>query len=98
MEKDYLHFTTNDFITDEFFLRWVKFPDKETNEFWNKWIAAHPLKKDSIDKAREFICTLSFNTDFPPQPNIEASLARSLELIGEFENNQIEEEVKVSSF
>ncbi|MCW3079447.1 FecR domain-containing protein [Segetibacter sp.] len=98
MEKDYLHFTTNDFIADEFFLRWVKFPDTETNDFWNKWITDYPAKRESTDKAREFICNLSFNTDFPPQPNIEASLARSLELIGEFENNQVEEEAKATSF
>ena len=78
MEKDYLHYTMYDFIADEFFQRWANSPDKETNDFWNKWIKDHPEKRDEMMKASAFINHLSFNTEFPLQHHVEASLSRSL--------------------
>jgi ferric-dicitrate binding protein FerR (iron transport regulator) len=50
--KDYVHFTVNDFVMDEFFRAWVKSPDPETNLFWRSWLAAHPQKVAVIEEAR----------------------------------------------
>lgn len=97
MEKEYLNFNTDDFIADEFFQRWVKFPDKETNDFWNKWILQHPEKRDEITKASAFISNLSFDTYVPDEQNVEASLSRSLSLIEEMESRGAEKQGKIRS-
>src|SRR5438128_1412790 len=87
MGKDYLHFTTDDFIADEYFQRWVRFPDKETESFWRKWIMEHPEQRDDIMKASVFINHLNFEEQVQPDTEIEASLQRSLRMIHQKENS-----------
>src|SRR5690348_11719301 len=87
MGKDYLHYSADDFIADEFFQRWVKFPDRETEAFWKKWIIEHPEQRDDIMKASAFINHLNFRVETPADEKIEASLNRSLQLIQEKENS-----------
>src|SRR5688572_14485796 len=86
MEKAYLHYTVDDFIADEDFQRWVKFPEKASNAFWRKWIADHPEKRDDVMKASTFISHLEFHTSSPPRMQVEAALAKSLERIAASES------------
>ncbi len=59
-KKDYKHYQIEDFLTDDEFKRWVLERDKSLNQFWEKWIEAHPEKKASVYKAREILQRLSF--------------------------------------
>lgn len=59
MDK-YQKYVTDDFVTDEFFIRWVKKPDEETEGFWNDWIAKNPHKSEIITEAREKINLIQF--------------------------------------
>ena len=78
MNTDYLHFTEKDFIVDEYFQQWVKFPDAGNEAFWNQWMAHHPEKKVLIEGAKAFIENLYFVSGFPTPYEVEASLNQSL--------------------
>jgi hypothetical protein len=45
MKKDYVYFSVEDFIADEYFQQWARFPDKESNAFWNQWRTRNPGKE-----------------------------------------------------
>ncbi len=50
--------TVSELLKDEFFVKWVLNPDKESDEFWKRWIQQHPNNDMAVRKARELI--LSF--------------------------------------
>jgi ferric-dicitrate binding protein FerR (iron transport regulator) len=81
MNKDYTQFTTNDFIADEYFLQWARFPDADSDTFWKAWIEAHPEKKETVQAALQFIHALRFQTQEPTSQQIEQSLLKSLSAI-----------------
>lgn len=53
----YENFDIEDFIADEFFISWIKQDSKEANLFWRSWIAEHPEKLKTVQKAKEIILT-----------------------------------------
>ncbi len=79
--KNYATYTTNDFIADDAFLKWVKHPDATSDAWWQAWLAAHPHKRQQVDEARAFISRLQFEEQLPDQDAIAASLVHSLLLI-----------------
>jgi ferric-dicitrate binding protein FerR (iron transport regulator) len=85
---DYEHYNTNDFITDDYFLQWVKFPDAETDAFWLEWLAAHPHKQQQADDARAFILSLQLKEDRPSPAAVEAALERNLAMIAALEQEE----------
>jgi len=85
---DYEHFDISDFIADDHFLQWVKFPTAASDAFWNTWIAAHPHKQAQTAAARAFILGLQFKEELPSQLMINASLERSLDRIAAWEQKQ----------
>ena len=56
----YKDFDIEDFIKDEFFIKWVKNPNEETDHFWLKWIQAHPEKKGIVLLARNIIESIDY--------------------------------------
>ncbi|GGF25138.1 FecR family protein [Echinicola rosea] len=56
----YSQYDIEDFLNDEFFIRWVKRPSDETDHFWLKWIAEHPEKTQIIQKAKEIILFVDY--------------------------------------
>ncbi|WP_373522653.1 FecR family protein [Aquiflexum sp.] len=56
----YKDFDIEDFLMDEFFIKWVKSPDEETDHFWSKWIQSNPEKKDIILVAKEIIESIDY--------------------------------------
>ncbi|AWW33324.1 Fe2+-dicitrate sensor protein [Echinicola strongylocentroti] len=60
----YSQFDIEDFLNDEFFIRWVKKPSDETDHFWLKWIAEHPDKIHLIQKAREVILFVDYKDSY----------------------------------
>ncbi len=75
MNHHYLHYSVEDFIADEAFQHWVRFPDPETDRAWKEWFDAHPLPKQKADLAASFLQNLRFD-HFEPSP---AEINRSLE-------------------
>jgi ferric-dicitrate binding protein FerR (iron transport regulator) len=51
----YKNYSDIDFINDEFFVRWVRNPDKETDHFWKSWLANNPEKRQEVEVARRFL-------------------------------------------
>lgn len=61
MSTDYPNFSTDDLIRDEFFQRWIYFPDEDNTFFWQKFLEENPDKKEVVNEAREFLCLLDFD-------------------------------------
>jgi ferric-dicitrate binding protein FerR (iron transport regulator) len=55
--KDY---QLEDFLTDEFFIQWVKNPNDNTTHFWEKWIDANAHKKEVVMQAATFIRSIDY--------------------------------------
>ncbi|HVK96960.1 MAG TPA: FecR domain-containing protein [Flavisolibacter sp.] len=88
MHKNYLLFTENDFIADEYFQRWIQSPDAEVNAFWNQLIAAHPNKQSEIIRAKTFLENLQFSEHLPSEHGTESSYSNLLLKINAVENAQ----------
>jgi len=56
----YKDFELVDFLADEFFILWVKNPDKNTQHFWEKWLTEHPEKRDIVFKAISIIRSIGY--------------------------------------
>lgn len=64
---NYSKFQVEDFATDEYFIKWVKRPDAETDAFWNAWMSGHPENIARVRQAREIVLQLDFKTNIPPE-------------------------------
>ena len=64
---EYSKFRVEEFVTDEYFVRWIKKPDVETNAFWNSWLSKNLQQRASVRKAREIILQLDFKIHRPPE-------------------------------
>jgi transmembrane sensor len=53
--KDYLHFSVNDFVLDDYFRSWILNPDENNNAFWASWLAEHPEKTNHVKEARTLL-------------------------------------------
>jgi ferric-dicitrate binding protein FerR (iron transport regulator) len=69
---DYSRYTAEDFALDDFFVRWVKSPNDETDAFWQQWLADHPEKRSEVEAARSLIGRIAFRTY---TPGLEVSAA-----------------------
>ncbi len=78
---DYNHYETNDFVADSYFNRWVKYPDKETNAFWQKWLEERPDKADILAEARSIVAFLNFSVEkasLEEQQEVKAKVMKQL--------------------
>ena len=51
----YQNYQVNDFVTDDFFRRWVISPDRETSDYWQAWCKQHPERVQDIQQARTLV-------------------------------------------
>jgi ferric-dicitrate binding protein FerR (iron transport regulator) len=51
----YSDYEVEDFLADEFFIQWVKFPDSNKCHFWEKWLQEYPQKREIVMQAARFI-------------------------------------------
>jgi len=63
----YDHYRVEDFVTDEYFIRWVKSPDAQSSAFWNSWSSQHPDKKEVIHRAKEIVQMLDIREIAPEE-------------------------------
>jgi transmembrane sensor len=64
---DYRNFTIEDFLADDFFLKWALAPDHQTNVFWNNWIEQNPDKKAVTDHALRLAHNIDFSEKWSDQ-------------------------------
>jgi transmembrane sensor len=66
------------FLTNPEFVRWVKEPDKELDEYWGRWMKANPETFQDILVAKEIISSLQFEELKPEEGVKEEILSRIL--------------------
>ena len=59
----YINYDILDFLSDEFFIRWVKNPDENTQHFWEKWMVEHPEKREVILEAISIVRSVNYAYD-----------------------------------
>lgn len=67
MEMDYTTFQVEDFVADEYFVRWVKRPDQQSEAFWNAWLSKNPGCATRVQAAKEIVLHLDFKPNLPPE-------------------------------
>jgi len=65
--NDYTNFEIEDFLMDDNFIKWVKNPDGELNQFWDSWIIKHHEQKSKIDLAAATIKSFTYQTSNLPE-------------------------------
>ncbi|GHB73085.1 FecR family protein [Persicitalea jodogahamensis] len=68
----YDDYSLEDFLTDDFFLNWVRHPDPSNTAFWTNWQKENPARVPVVQEAAALIQSL----DFTPDEISEASVAR----------------------
>ena len=63
----YANFAIEDFAQDEFFRRWVKQPDSETDVFWSDFLAHYPEKESTVLAARALLNAVAAVQVIPSQ-------------------------------
>jgi len=61
------------FITDEFFIQWIKNPTENNSHFWEKWMGQHPEKRPLVTEAANLIRSVKYadNTEFTDRMYVE---------------------------
>jgi transmembrane sensor len=49
--EKYIKYSTEEFILDDDFMKWVLHPTPETDRYWNKFLKIHPDKKQQVKEA-----------------------------------------------
>jgi transmembrane sensor len=56
----YTEYDIDDFLTDEFFIQWVKQPNENNRHFWEKWLEQHPQKREVVMQAVSIISSIHY--------------------------------------
>jgi len=70
----YANYTLRDFIQDESFIQWVKYPDAESTKYWESVRSTYGHLSAVIDKAADIVNALS--TFYPEVPDAEIEKGR----------------------
>ncbi len=82
MSKIYEKYTLEDFITDDDFIQWAKYPTEESDLFWHSFIENEPHQANSIQKAKLAVQQLAIvskqNVPFGEDPQIWTEIEENL--------------------
>lgn len=67
-----------EFLQDEEFVRWVKAPTRESNQYWKSWAKTHPESNANMIKARELLLSMHFHIPKPSDQERQAVLEQIL--------------------
>lgn len=59
-DMKYTEYDIDDFLTDEFFIQWVKQPNENNRHFWEKWLEQHPEKREVVMQAVSIISSVHY--------------------------------------
>lgn len=68
---NYQDFDVENFAMDDYFQKWVKYPDAESNLFWESWLNRHPGKKEVIEQARKIILAADMEVEELPEFEVQ---------------------------
>lgn len=54
----YRDFSLGEFVWDQPFRNWVLNPTREDDEAWQSWLAAHPDKRETVERARQLVLSI----------------------------------------
>lgn len=54
----YRDFSLGEFVWDKAFRNWVLNPTREDDETWQNWLAAHPEKRETVERARQLVLSI----------------------------------------
>lgn len=57
---NYKDYDIANFITDEFFIQWIKNPTENNSHFWEKWMDQHPEKRTMVNDAANLIRSVKY--------------------------------------
>lgn len=53
-------YSAEDFLKDEFFVKWVLNPDIEADHFWKNWIENNPARVEELSRAQHLVRSLEY--------------------------------------
>ncbi|WP_339706946.1 FecR domain-containing protein [Algoriphagus aquimarinus] len=62
--KKYEDYEFEDFLSDEFFVQWVKSPSENNLHFWEKWLISNPQKRGVVTEAASFVRSIQYKENF----------------------------------
>lgn len=86
---DYQNYSTEQFVGDEEFNRWVKNPTPNDRIFWKNWLQCHPEKIQQVTLAKEIIVSINFTNQEPSNEDYDEVLQNILKA-GNSEKSQWE--------
>lgn len=78
-----------DFLSNPEFVQWVKNPNKQLDDYWDRWIKANPEHLRNFKLAREFLIRLQLN-DVMAEEGLKEEILNSLLKVSPAANTQIE--------
>lgn len=70
---NYKDYDIANFITDEFFIQWIKNPNENNSHFWEKWMDQNPEKRAMVNEAANLIRSVKYahNPEFTDKMYVE---------------------------
>lgn len=62
--KKYEDYEFEDFLSDGFFVQWVKSPSENTLHFWEKWLISNPQKRGMVTEAARFVRSIQYKENY----------------------------------
>jgi transmembrane sensor len=62
---NYLEYSVEDFVLDEYFQKWICENDPMVTAFWRTWLDENPHKRAIIEEASQIVRSVSFKEDIP---------------------------------
>lgn len=91
---DYKDYNLEDFLSDPFFVKWIQNPDTTSNQFWEKWMAAHPEKKEIIGNAIKLMNSVNYKHFYEPS---ESEYLQVLEKIHQNKKSKLNNLITIPS-
>ncbi len=60
---NYKNYSTVDFINDSYFVKWVKEPDAQSDQFWSLWMQKNPDKREAVMHAKKMLVNMKYSYD-----------------------------------
>ncbi len=80
MFDKYSGYRTEDFVQDDYFIRWVNFPDRESELFWREYIRRFPEQAEYVRSAKQTVAALRDNIAESYAPGLEEEIWGSIQV------------------
>lgn len=75
--KPYDTYEITDFLLDDEFVDWVKFPTRESDRSWQQWLLNHPAQATVVQDARFWITNLTVSEQLPTDRAVSNALEQT---------------------